>query len=246
MVQAQQVRKASERGVAEHGWLSSRHTFSFASYRDPEQMGFSDLRVINDDRVAPGQGFGTHGHRDMEIFSYVLEGALAHSDSMGTGSQIKPGDVQLMSAGTGVTHSEFNGSKEASVHFLQIWIVPAHNGGEPVYQQQHFSDADKRGRLRLVLSPDGRDGSLRIQQDTQVYAGLFDGDESATLALDKDRHAYVHVARGSIELDGTKLEAGDGVRLRHPQTLRLAAGDGAEVLVFDLRPHELPQMPQMP
>lgn len=238
-----QVRKASDRGVAEHGWLSSRHTFSFAGYRDPDQVGFSDLRVINEDRVEPGQGFGTHPHRDMEIFSYVLEGALAHRDSMGTGSQIQPGDVQLMSAGSGVTHSEFNGSKDEPVHFLQIWIVPDRIGGKPVYQQQHFSDADKRGRLRLIISPDGRDGSLRIQQDTRVYAGLFDGDETATLTLDRSRHAYVHVARGSIELDGAKLEAGDGVRLRNPQTLKLSAGKDAEVLVFDLRPHELPQMP---
>ena len=238
-----QVRKASDRGVAEHGWLSSRHTFSFGSYVDRSQVGFSDLRVINEDRVTPGQGFGTHPHRDMEIFSYVLEGALAHSDSMGTGSVIKPGDVQLMSAGSGVTHSEFNGSTEAPVHFLQIWIVPDHVGGEPVYQQQHFDQAAKRGRLRLIISPDGSDGSLRIQQDTKVYAGLFDGDESAMLALDKKRHAYVHVARGSVELDGVKLEAGDGVRLRNPQTMELAAGKDAEVLVFDLRAQELPQMP---
>ncbi|WP_350015564.1 pirin family protein [Rhodanobacter sp. IGA1.0] len=238
-----QVRKAADRGVADHGWLNSRHTFSFASYMDPGQIGFSDLRVINEDRVAPGQGFGKHPHRDMEIFSYVLEGALAHSDSMGTGSAIRPGDVQLMSAGSGVTHSEFNGSDEAPVHFLQIWIVPEKAGGAPVYQQRHFSDADKRGRLRLIISPDGRDGSLRIQQDASVYAGLFDGDESATLTLDGDRHAYVHVARGSIELDGVKLEAGDGVRLRHARSLRLDAGDNAEVLVFDLRPQELPQMP---
>lgn len=238
-----QIRKAADRGVAEHGWLSSRHTFSFADYRDPDQIGFSDLRVINEDRVKPGQGFGTHPHRDMEIFSWVLEGTLAHSDSMGTGSQIRPGDVQLMSAGRGVTHSEFNGSGEEPVHFLQIWIVPDHAGGEPVYQQKHFDEADKRGRLRLIISPDGRDGSLRIQQDTLVYAGLFDGEESAILTLDQNRHAYVHVARGSIELNGTKLDAGDGVRLREPDTLKLAAGKDAEVLVFDLRPHELPQMP---
>ncbi|QOW20515.1 pirin family protein [Lysobacter ciconiae] len=238
-----QVRKAADRGVAEHGWLSSRHTFSFAGYRDPHQVGFSDLRVINEDRVAPGQGFGTHPHSDMEIFSYVLEGALAHSDSMGTGSKILPGDVQLMSAGTGVTHSEFNGSDDEPVHFLQIWIMPAHSGGKPVYQQQHFSEADKRGRLRLIISPDGQDGSLRIQQDTRIYAGLFDGDESATLTLDKDRHAYVHVARGSVALNGEKLEAGDGVRMRKPETLTLGGGQDAEVLVFDLRPHELPQMP---
>ncbi len=238
-----QVRKASDRGVAEHGWLSSRHTFSFADYRDPSQIGFSDLRVINEDRVTPGKGFGTHPHRDMEIFSYVLEGTLAHSDSIGTGSQIKPGDVQVMSAGSGVTHSEFNGSEDEPVHFLQIWIVPDHTGGAPVYQQQHFSDADKRGRLRLIISPDGRDGSLRIQQDTHVYAGLFDGDERATLTLDENRHAYVHVARGSVELNGVKLAAGDGVRLRNPQMLELTAGRDAEVLVFDLRAQELPQTP---
>lgn len=238
-----QVRKAADRGVAEHGWLSSRHTFSFANYRDPNQIGFSDLRVINEDRVAPGQGFGTHPHRDMEIFSYVLEGALAHSDSMGTGSKIVPGDVQLMSAGSGVTHSEFNGSEDEPVHFLQIWIIPDHVGGKPVYQQQHFSDADKRGQLRLIISPDGGDGSLRIQQDTRVYAGLFDADESATLTLDNNRHAYVHVARGSIQLNGERLDAGDGVRLRNPQMLQLRGGKDAEVLVFDLRAQELPQMP---
>ncbi len=238
-----QVRKAADRGVAEHGWLSSRHTFAFADYRDPSQIGFSDLRVINEDRVAPGQGFGTHPHRDMEIFSYVLEGALAHSDSMGTGSKILPGDVQLMSAGSGVTHSEFNDSEDEPVHFLQIWIVPNQTGGKPVYQQQHFDEADKRGRLRLIISPDARDGSLRIQQDTNVYAGLFDGDESATLTLDGNRHAYMHVARGNVELNGAKLEAGDGVRLRNPQTLKLAAGKNAEVLVFVLRPQELPQLP---
>lgn len=238
-----EVRKAADRGIAEHGWLSSRHTFSFAGYRDPSQIGFSDLRVINEDRVMPGQGFGTHPHRDMEIFSYVLEGALAHSDSMGTGSKILPGDVQLMSAGSGVTHSEFNGSDDEPVHFLQIWIVPDHTGGKPVYQQQRFDEADKRGRLRLIISPDGRDGSLRIQQDTRVYAGLFDGEESATLTLQENRHAYVHVARGSVELNGVKLEAGDGVRLRNPQSLQLGSGTKAEVLVFDLRPQEVPQMP---
>jgi len=238
-----QVRKAADRGVAEHGWLSSRHTFSFADYRDPSQIGFSDLRVINEDRVSPGQGFGTHGHRDMEIFSYVLEGTLAHKDSMGTGAQIKPGDVQLMSAGSGVTHSEFNGSQDEPVHFLQIWIVPDHSGGKPVYQQQRFGDADKRGRLRLIISPDGRDGSLRIQQDARVYAGLFDGDENATLTLGENRHAYVHVARGSVELNGVQLAAGDGVRLRNPQTLQLTGGQDADVLVFDLRPNESPQTP---
>lgn len=238
-----QVRKAADRGVAEHGWLSSRHTFSFADYWDPDQVGFSDLRVINEDRVAPGKGFSTHPHRDMEIFSYVLEGALAHSDSMGNGSKIVPGDVQLMSAGSGVTHSEFNGSGDAPVHFLQIWIMPDRVGGEPVYQQRHFSEADRRGRLRLILSADGRDGSLRIQQDINVFAGLFDDDESAVLPVDGSRHAYVQVARGVVVLNGVKLEGGDGVRLRNPKALQLTAGRNAEVLVFDLRPHELPQMP---
>ena len=238
-----QIRKGADRGVAEHGWLSSRHTFSFAEYRDPAQVGFSDLRVINEDRVQSGQGFGKHPHRDMEIFSYVLEGALAHSDSMGTGSVIKPGDVQLMSAGSGVTHSEFNASDDEPVHFLQIWIVPDTAGGRPLYQQRHFADADKRGRLRLIISPDGREESLRIQQDTSVYAGLFNAEENATLILDKDRHAYVHVARGKVELNGEMLEAGDGVRLRNPGGLQLRAGMDAEVLVFDLRAQELPQMP---
>ncbi|MCB1978524.1 MAG: pirin family protein [Burkholderiaceae bacterium] len=238
-----EIRKAAERGKAEHGWLSSRHTFSFANYRNAQQNGFSDLLVINDDRVAPGKGFGTHGHRDMEIFSYVLNGTLAHSDSMGNGAQIQPGDVQLMSAGSGVTHSEFNGSLELPVHFLQIWIVPDRVGGKPVYQQRRFSEADKRGQLRLVISPDGREGSLRIQQDASVYAGLFDGAESATLALDGERHAYVHVARGSVELNGIRLDAGDGVRLRNAPSLTLTKGEAAEVLVFDLRAHELPQMP---
>ena len=238
-----QIRKSADRGVAEHGWLSSRHTFSFAEYRDPAQVGFSDLRVINEDRVQSGQGFGKHPHRDMEIFSYVLEGALAHSDSMGTGSVIKPGDVQLMSAGSGVTHSEFNASDDEPVHFLQIWIVPDTAGGRPLYQQRHFSDADKRGRLHLIISPDGREESLRIQQDTSVYAGLFNAEENATLILDKDRHAYVHVARGKVELNGEMLEAGDGVRLRNPGSLQLRAGMDAEVLVFDLRAQELPQMP---
>lgn len=237
------VRRAEDRGRAEHGWLSSRHTFSFAGYFDPAQIGFSDLRVINDDRVAPGQGFGTHPHRDMEIFSYVLEGALEHRDSMGTGSVIRPGDVQLMSAGRGVSHSEFNHSPAEAVHFLQIWIVPDQLGGDPGYQQRHFEVADRRGRLRLIISPDGRDGSLRIRQDASVYAGLFDAGEEASLTLGAERHAYVHVACGSIEVNGTPLAEGDGMRLRQAGTLHVAGGRDAEVLVFDLRPHELPQMP---
>lgn len=235
-----QIRKSSERGLAEHGWLSSRHTFSFADYVDPAQVGFSDLRVINEDHIVPGQGFGKHPHRDMEIFSYVLAGALAHRDSMGTGSVIKPGDVQLMSAGSGVTHSEFNHSGEDSVHLLQIWIMPEKRGGAPNYQQRHFADAEKRGRLRLIISTDGRDESLIIRQDARVYAGLFDGDESATLDLNNDRHAYVQVARGTVELNGERIEAGDGVRLRHPGRLHMGAGKNAEVLVFDLRPQEVP------
>lgn len=238
-----EVRKASERGVAEHGWLSSRHTFSFANYMDLDQRGFSDLLVINEDKVAPGRGFGTHPHRNMEIFSYVLEGVLEHKDSMGTGSRIKPGDVQMMSAGRGVTHSEFNGSQESQLHFLQIWLVPDRLRGEPVYQQKYFDAADKRGRLRLIISPEGTDGSLRIQQDAKVYAGLFDGDEGATLALGENRYAYVHVARGSVEVNGVRLDAGDGARLRKPKAIELTGGKNAEVLVFDLRPHELPQMP---
>lgn len=237
-----EIRKANERGVAEHGWLRSRHTFSFANYYDPKQMGFSDLRVINDDRVAPGTGFGKHPHRDMEIFSYVLEGALEHKDSMGTGSVIRPGDVQLMSAGTGVTHSEFNPSSSEGVHFLQIWIVPDRTGLAPGYQQANFPADEKRGRLRRVISPDGAEGSLRIHQDTQVYAGLFDGDEQATLALPEHRYAYVHVAHGSVRVNGVVLSEGDGARVRDERALTFDGGKDAEVLVFDLRGRELPDL----
>lgn len=236
------LRKSNERGQANHGWLKSFHTFSFASYRDPREQGFSDLLVINDDRVAPAKGFGQHPHRDMEIFSYVLEGALEHQDSLGTGSVIRPGDVQLMSAGRGVTHSEFNHSADAPVHFLQIWIVPSVQGAQPRYQQQHFSNEEKRGRLRLIISPEGTDGSLSVRQDARVYAGLFNGEEHAELTLAEDRYAYVHVAQGSITLNGQKLVEGDGVRVRNERTLALTDGDNAEVLVFDLRPHELPGM----
>jgi len=236
------LRKSNERGQANHGWLKSFHTFSFASYRDPREQGFSDLLVINDDRVAPAKGFGQHPHRDMEIFSYVLEGALEHQDSLGTGSVIRPGDVQLMSAGRGVTHSEFNHSADAPVHFLQIWIVPSVQGAQPRYQQQHFSNEEKRGRLRLIISPEGTDGSLSVRQDARVYAGLFNGEEHAELTLAEDRYAYVHVAQGSITLNGQKLVEGDGVRVRNERTLALSNGDNAEVLVFDLRPHELPGM----
>lgn len=234
------LRKASERGLANHGWLKSFHTFSFAQYRNPAEQGFSDLLVINDDRVSAGKGFGQHPHRDMEIFSYVLEGALEHKDTLGTGSVIRPGDVQLMSAGRGVAHSEFNHSEREQVHFLQIWIIPAVSGAEPRYQQAHFSPEEKRGRLKLIISPDGADGSLHIRQDARVYAGLFDADESASLKLPAGRNAYVHVARGSVELNGLQLQEGDGVRLRQEQLIELSKGQDAEVLVFDLRPHELP------
>ncbi|WP_416637482.1 pirin family protein [Pseudomonas sp. OHS18] len=236
------IRKATDRGHANHGWLNSFHTFSFASYNNPKERGFSDLLVINDDTVSAGQGFGEHPHRNMEIFSYVLQGALEHKDSLGTGSVIRPGDVQLMSAGTGVSHSEFNHSPSEPVHFLQIWIVPSERQAEPRYQQEHFSEAQKRGRLQLIISPDGADGSLSVRQNARVYAGLFDGAEQAHLQLDDSRYAYVHVARGSVQLNGEQLQAGDGVRLRDVRDLHLSNGQQAEVLVFDLRPNELPSL----
>lgn len=235
-----ELRKAGERGIAEHGWLSSRHTFSFAQYRDPAQMGFSDLLVINDDRVAAGQGFGRHPHRDMEIFSYVLEGALEHRDSMGTGSVIRLGDVQMMSAGSGVTHSEFNHSRSETVHFLQIWIVPDRQGVPPRYQQINVPASEKRGKLRLIISADGSQGSLSVYQDVRVYAGLFDASETATLNLAPHRYAYAHVARGSLSLNGTHLSEGDGARVRDQQSLTFSHGQAAEVLVFDLRAREQP------
>ena len=234
-----EIRNANERGRAEHGWLSSRHSFSFAGYYDPQQMGFSDLIVINDDRVMPGRGFGKHPHRDVEIFSYVLEGALEHKDSLGTGSIIRPGDVQLMSAGTGVLHSEFNPSQAEMVHFLQIWIATARNGEEPRYQQRTFDAAEKRGKLRLILSPDGASESLELRQDTRVYAGLFDGDETARLELNANRFAYVHVARGSVTVNGQVLSEGDGLRVRDERELSFSNGHDAEVLVFDLRKIEM-------
>lgn len=235
-----ELRPAGDRGLAKLGWLHSRHSFSFGSYYDPEQVGFSDLLVINDDQVQPGRGFDTHGHRDMEIFSYVLEGALEHKDSMGTGSVIRPGDVQMMSAGTGIRHSEFNASRQELVHFLQIWIIPNRQGVTPRYQQQRFADAEKRGRLRLIISPDGAEGSLSVYQDARIYAGLFDGAERQVLTLPENRHAYVHVVRGALEVNGQRLSAGDGARLRQVRELTFAQGENAEVLVFDLRPVELP------
>ncbi len=229
-----ELRKSEDRGHADHGWLDSRHTFSFADYYDPEHVEFGVLRVINEDRVRPGHGFGAHGHRDMEILSYVLDGELEHRDSMGNGSIIRPGDVQRMSAGTGVMHSERNPSATNGVHFLQIWIRPSRSGIEPGYEQKTFAPAEKRGRLRLVVSPDGADGSVRIHQDAKLYAGLFDGDERATFALPAGRRAYVHVARGAVRLNGTSLEAGDAAKVEDVRELVLDEGRGAEVLVFDL------------
>jgi redox-sensitive bicupin YhaK (pirin superfamily) len=228
------IRRASDRGHAQHGWLDSHHTFSFANYYDPAHMGFRALRVINDDRVEGGQGFGAHPHRDMEIISYVLEGALAHKDSMGTGAVIRPGDVQRMSAGTGVVHSEFNASPEDEVHFLQIWLQPDKPGIAPGYEQKAFSDADKRGKLRLVASPDGRDGSITIHTDARVYAGIFGAGDRAALELPANRHAWVHVARGKLRLNGQELGEGDGVAISDERGLQVEGVDEAEVLVFDL------------
>ena len=229
-----EVRHARDRGHADHGWLVSDHSFSFADYHDPAHMGFGPLRVINEDRVAPGMGFGTHGHREMEIISYVLEGALGHKDSMGNGSAIRPGDVQRMSAGTGVRHSEFNEQKQDTTHFLQIWIEPDQRGIAPSYEEKNFPEAQKRGRLRLVASPDGRDGSVLIHQQATVHAGLFDGDERATLAIENGRRAYVHVARGTVRVNGHALAAGDAIKLIGEREVTIDDGDGAEVLVFDL------------
>ena len=229
-----QLRRSDERGLADHGWLKSRHTFSFADYYDPDEIGFGALRVINEDRVQPGRGFGTHGHRDMEIISYVLEGELEHKDSMGNGSIIRPGDVQRMSAGRGVQHSEYNPSRSNPVHFLQIWIEPDALGVAPGYEQKFFSAAEKRGRLRLIASPDGADGSVRIHQGARVYAGLFDEQDKAALKLEPGRLAYVHVARGSIPANGERLEAGDGLKASAVGSLEFTEGESAEVLVFDL------------
>jgi quercetin 2,3-dioxygenase len=229
------LRKAEDRGVADHGWLKSFHTFSFADYHDPRHMGVGNLRVINDDRIAPGTGFGTHGHRDMEIVSYVLEGELAHKDSMGNGAAIKPGEVQRMTAGTGVRHSEFNHAQGLATHFLQIWLLPAAGGLAPGYEQKAFPAEDKRGRLKLVAAPDGRDGAVTLNADASIRAGLFDGDEQAELALDPERLAYVHVAQGEVVLNGEiPLKAGDGVTLDAETKLTLSGGRQADVLVFDL------------
>jgi redox-sensitive bicupin YhaK (pirin superfamily) len=229
-----EVRRGSERGQADHGWLQSRHSFSFADYYDELHTHFGPLRVINEDRVAAGAGFGTHSHRDMEIVTYVLEGALAHKDSTGTSSVIRPGDVQRMSAGSGVSHSEFNASKSEPVHFLQIWIMPNVTGIAPGYEEKQFPIADRRGRLRLIGSPDKADGSVLLRQDVRMYAGLFDGDEHATLKIAAGRSAYVHVARGEVHAAELHLEAGDGLKITHAGDLDFRDGDAGEVLVFDL------------
>jgi redox-sensitive bicupin YhaK (pirin superfamily) len=228
-----ELRRAGERGHANHGWLDSYHSFSFADYQDPRHMGYGPLRVINEDRVNPGSGFGTHGHRDMEIISYVLEGALGHEDSMGNGSTIVPGDVQRMSAGTGVRHSEYNHDKAAVTHFLQIWIEPEIAGMKPSYEQKHFASAEKRGRLRLIASPEGRAGSVTVHQDALIYAGLFDGAERARTELVSGRKAYVHVARGEVSVNGTVLQAGDALKT-DASAVEITNGRDAEVLVFDL------------
>ena len=235
------LRKSNERGFADHGWLKSFHSFSFADYHDPKHMGFGSLRVINEDRIAPGTGFGTHGHRDMEIVSYVLSGELAHKDSMGNGGAgaavagvIRPGDVQRMSAGTGVRHSEFNHAPKDTTHFLQIWIEPNQRGIEPGYEQKHFDAGSKRGTLRLVASSDGRDGSVTIHADAAIYSGLFDAEQTLKRELDPAHKTYVHLVRGSLEVNGQHLQAGDALRIENEATLEITNGTDAEVLVFDL------------
>ena len=233
--------KSCDRGYADHGWLKSFHSFSFADYYDPKRMGFGALRVINEDRIAAGSGFGTHGHRDMEIISYVLAGELAHQDSMGNGKPgganagvIRPGDVQRMSAGSGVMHSEFNNAPGQQTHFLQIWIQPNQRGITPSYEQRHFAEADKRGQLRLIASPDGADESVRLSADAWLYAGLLDGAEQATLALPPSHKSYVHLVRGALTVNGQRLAAGDALQLSGETQLALSEGEDAEVLVFDL------------
>ncbi|MCA8920268.1 MAG: pirin family protein [Planctomycetes bacterium] len=228
------LRKADQRGHADHGWLDTHHTFSFAGYQDPNHMGFRALRVINEDRVQPGQGFGKHGHRDMEILSIVLEGELAHEDSLGNGSVIRPGDVQRMSAGKGILHSEFNHSQSERVHFLQIWIEPAEKGIDPGYEQVHFPVEERTNQLRLVASRDGREGSLTVHQDASVYASLLEAGESLSYSLPAGRHAWVQVARGELTLNGQTLRAGDGARTSDPGELTLSASADAELLLFDL------------
>ena len=228
------LRKSQERGVADHGWLKSLHSFSFAEYHDPRYMGWGNLRVINEDRIAPGTGFGTHGHRDMEIISYVLSGALAHQDNMGNGTTIEPGEVQRMSAGRGVMHSEFNHAPDAATHFLQIWIVPDQRDIPPSYEQKTFTEEEKRGALRLVASSDGAQDSVTIHADAALYAGLLDGAESVQLPLDPARKCYVHLVRGALIVNGQRLESGDAAMLSEENALTLTDGEDAEVLVFAL------------
>ena len=228
------LRKSSDRGYADHGWLQSFHSFSFANYHDPQHMGYGNLRVINEDRVAAGKGFGTHGHRDMEIISYVLEGNLAHKDTLCNVKGIPPGDVQRMSAGNGVQHSEFNHAQDQTTHFLQIWIEPNVTGIAASYEQKTFAEAEKRGQLRLVAAPEGAQGAVTIHADARLYAGLFDGGEAASLALDPARKAYVHLVRGQLEINGQRLQAGDAAMLANETGLKLGNGQDAEVLVFDL------------
>jgi redox-sensitive bicupin YhaK (pirin superfamily) len=230
------IRKANDRGHADHGWLDSWHTFSFADYHDPDHMGFGPLRVINDDTVAGGGGFPPHPHRDMEIISYVIEGALQHEDSMGNGSVIAPGDVQRMSAGTGVRHSEFNASKTDPVHFLQIWIIPEAPGLPAGYEQKFFGEEDKRGKLRLVASPDGAEGSVRIRQDVRLFATIVGGGSPVSHAVARGRKAWLHVVKGSVELDGKALEAGDGVAIEGEEILTISSKDEGELLLFDMAP----------
>jgi quercetin 2,3-dioxygenase len=228
------LRRSADRGYADHGWLKSFHSFSFAGYHDPAHMGFGNLRVINEDRIAAGQGFGTHGHRDMEIISYVMSGSLAHKDNMGNGTAILPGDVQRLSAGRGVMHSEFNHERAGQTHFLQIWIQPNVTGIDPGYEQKSFADSDKRGQLRLVASPDAAQGSVKLHADARLYAGLFDGDEEARLTLDPARLSYVQLIRGELSVNGQALVAGDAAKLVSESQLHLSDGRDAEVLVFDL------------
>jgi redox-sensitive bicupin YhaK (pirin superfamily) len=228
------IRKSAERGYADHGWLKSFHSFSFANYFDPAHMGWGNLRVINEDRIAPGTGFGTHGHRDMEIISYVLSGNLAHQDSMGNIKGIPPGDVQRMSAGSGVRHSEFNHAKGEETHFLQIWIEPNVTGIDPGYEQKTIPESLKRGQLALVAAPEVNDHTVKIHADARLYAGLFDGTENATLALNPARKAYVFLVRGALQVNGQSLQAGDAAMLQAESSLALSQGQGAEVLVFDL------------
>lgn len=229
-----QIRKSEDRGPAEHGWLSSRHSFSFADYRDPAHMGFGPLRVINEDRVKPGQGFGTHGHQDMEIISYVLDGALEHKDSLGTGSVIHYGDVQRMSAGSGVRHSEFNHSKDEPVHFLQIWIMPDKQGIAPSYEEKHFTPESKRGNLRLIASDDGREGSVLVHQDVAVFASIVDGDDRLSHELAPGRIAYLHVIRGELSVNGMALRGGDALKISDENEMLIDNARDAEFLLFDL------------